>query len=336
MAEKFGSREAGSKGGRARADALSKAKRSAIAREAAIRRWSDSAGIATATHDGVLPLASIKIPCAVLEDGTRVLTQFGFLQAIGRSGRPAAGRGSSFERRPPFLDSDNLQPFVDADLLSASKAITFRTPSGGIAHGYRAELLPRVCEVYLKARDSDSLRADQLKFAVACDLIVRGLAHVGIVALVDEATGYQKDRARDALAKVLEEFVAKELQKWVSTFGLDYYQQMFRLWNQPYDASRPTMRRPQFFGRLTNNIVYSRLAPGVLEELRRLNPADEQGKRQKKHFQHLTPQLGHPRLKEHLAAVTALMRASKTKADFMKLLDTALPKFKFAPLFNQA
>jgi ATP-dependent DNA ligase len=38
-----------------------------------------------------------------------------------------------------------------------------------------------------------------------------------ISALVDEATGYQKERAADALARILEAFIAKELQPWIKT-----------------------------------------------------------------------------------------------------------------------
>ena len=215
MTERFGSKEAGALGGEARAKRLSKQERSEIARQAALRRWTKGQEIAQATHEGLLEIGQLEIPCAVLSDGTRVLTQFGFLQAIGRSGRPAAGRGSSFERRAPFLDSDNLKPFVDEDLGTASRAITLRMVSGSIAHGYRADLLPRVCEVYLQARDAGALRSSQMKFAIACDMIMRGLAHVGIIALVDEATGFQAHRARRALADILEKFISDELRRWV-------------------------------------------------------------------------------------------------------------------------
>jgi hypothetical protein len=76
-------------------------------------------------------------------------------------------------------------------------------PNGGKAWGYRADLLPKVCAVYLKARDKKQLLDSQEPVAIACDILVRGLAQVGIIALVDEATGYQRDRAADALARYL-------------------------------------------------------------------------------------------------------------------------------------
>ena len=332
MAEKFGSKKAGSKGGKERAKRLSKTERSEIARQAALRRWSKEMEIADATHDGYIEIGNIELPCAVLKDGTRVLTQYGFLRAVGRSGRPAGGRGSSFERRPPFLDSDNLEPFIDDALEAASKPITFKMTSGSIAHGYRADLLPRVCEVYLQARDAGALRADQKKFAVACDIIMRGLAHVGIIALVDEATGFQADRARRALAEILERFISDELRRWVKTFPDDYFKELCRLKGVTF---RSDMRLPQYFGRLTNNIVYQRLAPGVLRKLQEITPRTPSGTLKHRFHQRMSVDVGHPKLLEHLGLVVGVMKLSDNFKDFRGKLDRIAPVYKDAPLFNQ-
>ena len=93
-------------------------------------------------------------------------------------------------------------------------------------------------------------------------------------------------------------------------------------------------RRPKHFGHLTNDIVYKRLAPGVLEELRRLTPKTKSGHRKHKYFQRLTDDVGHPKLREHLASVITLMRVSSDWATFYKLLNKALPKYKDMPLFE--
>ena len=98
------------------------------------------------------------------------------------------------------------------------------------------------------------------------------MAHVGIIALVDEATGFQDFRSRDALAEFLEAFVAKEIQKWVKTFPPDFYKQMFRLRGIPYAE---TVKKPAYIGHLTNDLVYARLAPGVLATLRAKNPVTD-------------------------------------------------------------
>ena len=167
-----------------------------------------------ATHEGVLRIGNTEIACAVLEDGTRVITQYDFYRAIGRSGKPAKGRGAAFEKVAPFLALNNLKPFVAEELHASTQPVRFQTVKGGQAWGFKAEILPKVCEVYLKARDAGALLTSQQKFAVACDLIMRGLAHVGIIALVDEATGYQEVRDRLALQAILDKYLAQEFAAW--------------------------------------------------------------------------------------------------------------------------
>ena len=95
-------------------------------------------------------------------------------------------------------------------------------------------------------------------------ILMRGFATVGIIALVDEATGYQDVRARHALATILEEFIAKERRPWTRTFPFEFYQLLYKLrgWDEP-DGHKRTHQ----VGRDTNDLVYERLAPGVLAEL---------------------------------------------------------------------
>ena len=62
------------------------------------------------------------------------------------------------------------------------------------------------------------LQKQQEHVAKQAEILVRGFARIGIIALVDEATGYQRDREKDALAKILQAWVAKEIQAWVQTF----------------------------------------------------------------------------------------------------------------------
>jgi hypothetical protein len=117
---------------------------------------------------------------------------------------------------PHCLSFKNLKPFVDiylGDLQSIS--LRYRTSRGNIAHGIRAEIIPKICEIWLDAEEQGRLGARQRKIAAKAKILMRGLARVGIIALVDEATGYEDDRAKDALAKILERFMAKELRPYV-------------------------------------------------------------------------------------------------------------------------
>lgn len=318
-----------SKGGVARAQKLSPEERKEIARHAVETRW-EKAGktdVPKAYHMGEIHIGDKIIPCAVLEDGTRVLTQEGFLKAIGRSGKPAAGRGSSVEKIAPFLALDNLKPFINEELVSSTKPILFKPLKGGKAYGYKAELLPKVCEVYLNARDKDVLLQTQLKFAKACDILMRGLAHVGIIALIDEATGYQEVRDRIALQKILDKYLTDEWAKWTKTFPDDYYKELFRLRNIPYPPVQSSTKKPSYVGHWTNDIIYDRLAPGVKEALKEKNPRLPSGFRSRKHHQHLTRDYGHPELTDLLSNVIFLMKGCTSWDDFKDRLNRAQPRY---------
>ena len=278
--------------------------------------------IPKATHAGELNIGSIAIECAVLEDGTRVLTQSSFLRAISQSHKPA-GQRIGFERIAPFLASNNLKPFINKELSSSNTKIRFKPPRGGPAVGYKAELLPQVCEVYLKARDAGVLIASQMRTAAACEILIRGLAHVGIIALVDEATGYQSIRHRRALQKIIEKYISQELRSWAKIFPNEFYSEIYRL--QGWDGPEGSKRYP-VIGRYTNNLIYERLAPGVLAELKRKNPTMPTGGRKNRHHQWLTNDFGQPRLRDHLLKVITLMRASPNWTVFLRLLERALPK----------
>jgi hypothetical protein len=315
-----------SMGGKARAEALTPEQRSEIARHAAEARHK----LPKATHEGDLTLGNYTIHCAVLEDGQRVLTQSDLMRALGRA-RQAKGRQyyDGDVNMPAFLTAKNLKPFIDKDLEVTSSQIEFRPLKGAKAFGYPAELLPKVCEVFLRARDQgDVLTHNQIHIARQADVLMRALAHVGIAALVDEATGYQEVRDRLALQKILDAFISKELAKWAKRFPDEFYREIFRLKNWPWKGMK--VNRPGVVAHYTNDVVYERLAPGVLKELKRINPPDERGQRKHKHHQWLTPDVGHPKLRDHLNGVLALMRASNTWKDFKKLLDRALPRHGLA------
>ena len=275
--------------------------------------------------DRPLVIGDIEIPCYVLADETRVLSQGGFLQSIGRSRTPKAGTGgiSNVDELPFFLRSARLRPFISKELIMSTHPIIFRLTSGQITVGYNALLLPQICEVYLGARAAGRLYQSQLHIASRAEVLIRGLATVGVIALVDEATGYQQIREKRALATILERIIAKDLQPWTKTFPYEFYLEIIRLkgWPNIY-----AIKRPSVVGHYTNDIVYERIAPGLLEELRNVNPTLPTGMRKHRHHQWFTPELGHPLLKEHLAAVSALMRAAPNWNAFQRSLARAFPQ----------
>jgi len=217
-----------------------------------------------------------------------------------------------------------LKPFIPNDLLVLVNEPTQyqHGKGGGLAHGIEASALPQICDVWLKAREAGGLTDAQRLVAQKAELLMRGLAHIGVVALVDEATGYQEVRDKQALQAILDQFLRKELAAWAKRFPDDFYKEIFRLrgwkWN--------TLKRPGIVAGYTKDLVYARLAPGVLGELEKRNPVLESGRRKSKHHQWLSEDVGHPALAQHLHAVIGLMRASDSWEAFKSLVDRAFPK----------
>jgi hypothetical protein len=306
-----------SKGGKARAAKLSAAERSAIAKAAVEKRWAKSASI-EATHEGMLQIGDMEISCAVLQDKRRVLTQSGMMIAIGRA-RQAKGRAfyDADVNLPAFLTAKNLKPFISPELEVTSSQIEFRTKGGVRAYGYPAELLPMVCGVFLDAKAAGVLARSQEHIAERALILIRGLASTGIIALVDEATGYQYERPRRELEEYLKKFLSESLVRWARSFPNDYFKHLCRL--KGVDL-RADMKLPQYFGHLTNDLVYRRIAPGLLRLLKERRA--ERGKPSNKLHWWTSPELGHPELLLHIGTVVGLMKIHTDFDAFRKQLDS--------------
>ena len=320
------------RGGRARAEKLTDARKSEIAKKGAKARWEKLPHAVCGSPDNPLTVGNAAIQCYVLVDGTRVLSQGDFLESLGRHRKANVRRESQEEQLPAILQGKSISAFITDDLREKSRPIKFRTTEGARASGYRAEVLPLVCEVYLKARDAGMLNRQMQHVADRAEILMRGFAQVGIIALVDEATGYQDYRTKNALAEILEAYIAEELRKWIKTFPIAYFKELCRLRGV---AFREDLRFPSYFGHLTNDVVYSRLAPGVLDELRRKNPRVGPSGRRHKHHQWLTESMGHPKLLNHMTMVVGLMRASDDYDQFQTMLNRAAPVYRDAPLFAE-
>lgn len=314
-----------SQGGKARAKSLSPKQRSEIAQKAAKAKW----GLPKAkwgTPDKKLKMGDRELECYVLEDGTRVLSGRGMQEALGLG----QSHGGLLKE---FLAQDKIKSFIDNELaMELLSPLRFIRPGrGGVpAVAYEATILPKICDAVLEARKrSPKLLKRQAEVAEQCEIITRVLAKVGIIALVDEVTGYQNVRAKNALAEILEKFIAKELQPWTRTFPPEFYEQIFRLHNWKFDPS--SVKRPGVIGHYTNDIVYKRLAPGVLRELQDKNPVVD-GRRKHKLFQWLTGEVGNPKLKSHLDGVIAIMRISDDWPQFRSFLKKAFPKHETSEL----
>lgn len=318
--------ERGSLGGLARAANIAPERRSEIARNAAVARHTQD--IPHAVVDGIIDFAGRLISCAVLETRLRVLTQETMLTTLGRAGKAKGGKGSQQMLRigglPPFLAAENLLPFVSDELRQAATPVVFKTLRGAKAYGYDAKLLPLVCEVYLKARDAhfqalkdgrpSVLLPMQERLVQTCDMLMRAMAREHIVTLVDRATGYQDQTVREEiLAQVLLDYIAPDLRKWTERFPNEFFRQVYRIHGWPWIPGNRKM--PQYVGKFINTYIYEMLPPGVLDELKRLNPITEAGHRAFQHHRLLTD-TGNIHLDRQITSTITIMALSENKKDF--------------------
>lgn len=329
--EKVPNRKAG---GFARAQSMTPEERKSAAKRAAETRWlrqKHEGPILEATYPGVVKIGEKQIPCAVLADGTRVLSDNGITNALlgsrsGASKRLREAAATEGAHLPLFLAPSQLKPFISSELMDGPlKPIVYQSGKR-VSVGYSAELLPAVCDIWLRAREDGALQKQQLDKAKQAEILMRGLAHIGIVALIDEATGYQAIRDRDALQAILDHYLKDEWSKWTRRFPNEFYRELFRLKKVDFPQAGGT-QKPSYVGHWTNDIVYSRLTPGLVKRLKELNPRNDKGQRSRKHHQHLTEDLGVPELQTHLSNVIFLMKGCDTWDEFKHRLDRAATKF---------
>jgi hypothetical protein len=240
--------------------------------------------IPSAQYRGELPIGNISLDCAVLDNGMRILSASSIFKAFERPSRGNSRLEIKGIKIPAFMDAKNLEPYINENIINAIQPVAY-LDGKQIKYGYVASLLPMVCEVYLAARRSPSgIVSSQAKLAEQSEILLVALAQVGIDALVDEATGFQRDRKHDALRILLSKYINEGLSKWVKTFPTTFFSELDRLYgNEP-----TSYKRPQYYGKFINKYIYEPLENGYLKEkLNELNITDE-GKRIAKFHQWLT------------------------------------------------
>jgi len=252
-----------------------------------------------ATHQGFLDIAGKKIPVAVLNNGMRVLIQREVVGLLTGNIKGDLNR---------YLRAKNMQPFVPQKFLDRGlneSSVVFLNIANE-AHGFEATDLIDFCDMYLKAMIAGELYENQIQLAKQSSILIKSFAKVGIIAAIDEATGYKKQK--DEYQKLLSLYIAEELQPWIKTFGEDYYSNIYRL--KGWNWERHLIERknyPWAVANITNRVVYEKLPDGVLEELNRKNPKNESGNRRHKKFQFLTPNVGYVHLLKHLGHLQGIL-----------------------------
>lgn len=279
---------------------------------------------------GSIKLGVNEIPCFVTHDGISLLSATKMQSVLGLIDEGKRHSGSRLKR---FLEQKTLGPYFERYFEESQlQPVKYDGPNGKIT-GYKATILTSICKMMLEARRDGVLNGQrQQSIAMTCEILLGALADVGIEALVHEATGYQQVRERDALQKILDAYLSKELSAWAKRFPDEFYKEIFRLKGWPYNPM--SVKRPSCVANYTTNVVYNRLAPGIVEELENKNPSNEKGARKHRHHQFLTDDVGHPALSQHIYGVIGLMRTQQTWEQFMRFLNRAYPVKTVGELFS--
>jgi len=276
-------------------------------------------------HEGVLDLGNgITIPCYVLEDGTRVLSGRGMQNALNIAqtvGKKEVQKAGGELAR--FLTSKWFNTLIANKYGLEHFAPTICYKGDQKINGYEATKLVDLCDAILEARTSGATFSERNQSVAAqCEILVRSFAKVGIIALVDEATGYQYDREKLELQSILKTFISAEILKWQETFQLSFYKEIFRLWGVPFTPEN-IKRKPMFIGKLTNELVYKNMPKGtfVLDVLKEKTPKTEAGHYKYRLHQSLTAEVGREALKKVIYSIETLASISEDKRKFLKLVE---------------
>jgi len=277
-----------------------------------------------ATHEGVLKIMGKELPCVVLEDGRRIITHASIFKAFERPPRGPRSVDENGISIPAFIDSKNIRPYLTPEIADVTTKIIYVGKNKTECSGYKAEVIPAVCELYIQAQKDGKLSTNQLKLAMISDKLVRSLARLGIIGLVDEATGYQSTRAADALQTYLDKLIGKELAAWSKRFPDEFYSNMYALKGWPKFST--AKNKYSCVGNYTNDIIYSRMGQDVLDELKSKTPDTSR----KSMHQWLTPDIGHLALGKQVHGIITLQRLALSQGagwkKFMEMVDITHPK----------
>lgn len=268
-----------------------------------------------ATHQGVLKIGDLELQCYNLEGGKRVFHKKALANALALKSEGGSAFIRTVTRNNIWSELNNIAQ------IKIENPIQFKWLGNDLKfHGYEADTLIDVLEAIMNAK----LTKTQDFLYIQAKLILAAVAKVGIIALIDEATGFQEVRSKDALQSILDKYLQTNARKWARTFPPEFWEKLVRI--KGYDAYY-AIKRPAFVGHWVNDLVYSRLAPNILKKLKEINPKNEKGYRKNKHHQFTTQDHGLPELKEHLIKIMTLMDAASNDTQFIRLLNRSLPKF---------
>lgn len=286
----------------------------------------DTPALINATHKGFMHVGGIDLECYVLEDGRRVFNKKGMAKAIGLKSEG----GNAFLKT---MSRKGVRSEIDQKLhKTIENPILFNYMRSDPNHAYEADVLVEVCKAIKRAKDAGRLTKTQEELYQQAMAILNAFAKVGVVALIDEATGYQTERSPDALRLLVQQYLEDEKREWQKEFPDEYYSELNRIYGSANTAVRKSgaivQNKPQHFAKFTREYVYHPLENGaVLEELDRINPKiDHKGTRKERFHQHLSQDYGIEKLRHQVREIITLLKISDSVTEFKKLFKKRFPR----------
>jgi hypothetical protein len=247
---------------------------------------------------GVLVIGEHEMPCYVLDDGRRLISRNAATSSL-------TGRGSG--NLESYISIGPLQPFLPPDFADQLIEFTLEGVKNKTVRGITAESFLDLCTAYVRALESGALQsARQNQIAAQAAVLSAACAKTGLIALIDEATGYQYERAEDALRMKLKVFLEDEMRKWEKTFPDQLWEEFGRLTNY---KGATNSQRPKYWGKLVMELVYDYLDKDVADWLRDNTPKPRKGQN---YHQWMSSQYGLKRLSEHLWMLIGMAAACET------------------------
>jgi hypothetical protein len=301
------------KGGIARSRSLSAQERSKIAREAARKRWGDAnVSVKAGSPDKPIRIADIEVQCYVLDDDRRVIATNGVLDALQMARGGAMVKGMN--RLELFAAQNRLKPYVSNSLLARiADPIRFRI-GNNVTNGFESDTLIELAEAVIQADNAGALQKQQSGIAHQCRIITANLTRLGLIALIDEATGYQRRRDADELQTILAAYLLPEHRPWIQAVPDEFTDEVYRVYGW---ERKPQNRGPRYAGKLIRQLIYEKMPKPVLPALDELNPRDANYRRKKKNTQYLTQQ-GLDHFRSQVITIMTLLRISSSKTEFKR------------------
>ncbi|MGO8671437.1 MAG: P63C domain-containing protein [Capsulimonadaceae bacterium] len=257
-----------------------------------------------AQYPGVLTFGDVELPVYVLDTGERVLSRTGATSVL--IGKQGGGNLESYTR------VSALSEYIPSDLTSQLIEIEMKGVVNKTVLAMTADTFVDICKAYVNAYREGKLTTDKQKdIALQAAFVVSSCAKVGLVALIDEATGYQYVRENDALQVKLKLFLEDDMRKWEKTFPDELWKEFGRLTNW----SGALHQRPKYWGKYVMELVYDYLDPDVSKWLKENAPKPIGGK---SYHRWLSEQYGLKKLVEHLWMLVGMASACGTMSELRR------------------